>query len=44
MQLAQDDLAGALKSYGDSLAIMQRLAQSDPGNAGELRATWRELM
>ena len=34
MQLAQDDLAGALKSYGDSLAIMQRLAQSDPGNAG----------
>jgi tetratricopeptide (TPR) repeat protein len=26
--------AGALKSYCNSLAIMQRLVQSDPGNAG----------
>ena len=34
VQMAQGDLAGALKSYRDSLAIMQRLAQSDPGNAG----------
>jgi len=28
------DLAGALKSYNDSLAIADRLAKSDPGNAG----------
>ena len=28
------DLAGALKSYNDSLAIIGRLAKSDPGNAG----------
>ena len=34
MQVAQGDLAGALKSYRDSLAIIERLAQSDPGNAG----------
>jgi tetratricopeptide (TPR) repeat protein len=34
VQLAQGDLAGALKSYRDSLAIRDRLAQSDPGNAG----------
>jgi tetratricopeptide (TPR) repeat protein len=27
-------LAGALKSYSDSLAIRDRLAKSDPGNAG----------
>jgi hypothetical protein len=27
-------LTGALKSYGDSLAIRERLASSDPGNAG----------
>jgi tetratricopeptide (TPR) repeat protein len=27
------DLAGALKSYNDSLAIAERLAKSDPGNA-----------
>jgi hypothetical protein len=31
VQVAQGDLAGALKSHRDSLA---RLAQSDPGNAG----------
>ena len=34
VQVAQGDLAGALKSYRDSLAIVDRLAQSDPGNAG----------
>ena len=28
------DLAGALKSYNDSLAIADRLAKSGPGNAG----------
>ena len=33
VQVAQGDLAGALKSYRDSLAIRERLAQSDPGNA-----------
>ena len=30
----QGDLAGALKSYRDSLATRDRLAKSDPGNAG----------
>ncbi|MFI5015289.1 MAG: tetratricopeptide repeat protein [Hyphomicrobiales bacterium] len=34
VQVAQGDLAGALKSYRDSLAIRDRLATSDPGNAG----------
>jgi tetratricopeptide (TPR) repeat protein len=34
VQVAQGDLAGALTSYRDSLAIRDRLAQSDPGNAG----------
>ena len=34
VQVAQGDLAGALKSYRDSFAIRERLAQSDPGNAG----------
>ena len=34
MQEAQGDLAGALKSYRDSLAIIDRLAKSDPGNTG----------
>ncbi len=34
MQVAQGDLAGALTSYRDSLAIRDRLAKSDPGNAG----------
>ena len=32
--MAQGDLAAALKSFRDSLAIMERLAQSDPSNAG----------
>jgi hypothetical protein len=30
VQVAQGDLAGALKSFGDSLAIAERLAQSEP--------------
>jgi tetratricopeptide (TPR) repeat protein len=33
VQVAQGDLAGALKSYRDSLAIRERLAKSDPANA-----------
>jgi hypothetical protein len=32
--VAQGDLGGALTSYRDSLAIAERLAQSDPDNAG----------
>jgi tetratricopeptide (TPR) repeat protein len=31
---AQGNLAGAMKSFRDALAIRHRLAQSDPGNAG----------
>jgi hypothetical protein len=34
VQVAQGDRAGALTSYRDSFAIRERLAQSDPGNAG----------
>ena len=34
VQVAQGDLTGALKSYGDDLAIMEQLARSDPGNTG----------
>jgi hypothetical protein len=34
VQVAQGDLAGALKSYRDGLAIIDRLATSDSGNAG----------
>ena len=34
MLVAQGNLPEALKSYRDSLAIAERLAQSDPGNAG----------
>ena len=37
-QDAHGDLAGALKSHGDRLAIRGRLARSDPGNA-----RWRDL-
>ena len=33
MQVAQGDLAAALQSYRDSLAIIERLAKSDTGNA-----------
>jgi hypothetical protein len=32
--MAQGDLAGALKSYKADLAIAERLAKADPGNAG----------
>ncbi len=31
---AQGDLAAALTNYQASLAIRERLAQADPGNAG----------
>ena len=34
MKSAQGDLTGALKAYEDSFAIVDRLAKSDPGNAG----------
>ncbi len=34
VQSAQGDLGGALKAYQDSLAIGQKLAAQDPGNAG----------
>ena len=34
VQRAQGDLAGALKSYRDSLGIREKLAKQDPGNAG----------
>jgi hypothetical protein len=34
VQQAQGDLAAALTSYQASLVIRERLAQSDPGNAG----------
>ena len=34
MQRAQGDLAAALTRYQASLAISERLAQADPGNAG----------
>jgi hypothetical protein len=33
VQVARSDRAGALTSYRDSFAIIDRLAQSDPGNA-----------
>ena len=33
VQSAQGDLAGALKSYRDSLAILEKLAKQDAGNA-----------
>ena len=32
--MAQGNLAEALKAYRDSLAIAERLAKADPGNAG----------
>ena len=34
MQRDQGDLAGALKSYRDSLGIVEKLAKQDPDNAG----------
>jgi hypothetical protein len=33
VQVAQGDLAGAQKSYQDDLAIADKLAKADPGNA-----------
>ena len=33
VQVAQGDLAGALKSYHDDLAIGERLVKADPTNA-----------
>ncbi len=45
MQVAQGALAAALTSYQASLAIRERLAQADPGNAGwqvdVLWSNWR---
>ncbi|HEY6520838.1 MAG TPA: hypothetical protein VIZ19_15895 [Roseiarcus sp.] len=37
VQVEQGDLAGALTSYRASLAIADRLAKADPGNAGRRR-------
>jgi hypothetical protein len=34
VQVAEGDLAGALTSYRDGLAIIDRLAKSNPNNAG----------
>ncbi len=34
IKVRRGDLAGALTAYQDSLAIADRLAKSDPGNAG----------
>ena len=34
VQSAQGDPAGPLKSYRDSLAIFEKFAKQDPGNAG----------
>jgi hypothetical protein len=34
VQVVQGDLAAALNSYREDLAIADRLAKSDPGNAG----------
>ena len=36
----QGNLPEALKAYRDSLAIAERLAQADPGNAGWQRDLW----
>ena len=46
MRGAQGDLAGALEAYADSLAIRERLAASDPGNAGwqrDLSVSWERI-
>jgi tetratricopeptide (TPR) repeat protein len=37
VQVKQGDLAGALKSYSDSLVIAKRLAKSDPSNTSQQR-------
>jgi hypothetical protein len=39
VQSAQGDLGAALKAYQDSLAIGEKLAAQDPGNA-DCSATW----
>ena len=44
--MAQGDLPGALKSYRDDLAIAERLAKADPGNAGwqrDLSVSYEEV-
>ena len=41
--VAQGNLAPALDSYRASLAIAERLAQADPGNAGWQRDVWVSL-
>ena len=46
VQVEQGDLAGALKSYRNSLAIADRLAKSDSGNAGwqrDLSVSYEEV-
>jgi hypothetical protein len=46
VQVRQGDLAAALKSYQASLAITERLRQSDPGNAGwqrDLAASYQRV-
>ena len=43
---AQGDLAGALQAYEAGLAIAERLAGSDPGNAGwqrDLSVSWERV-
>ena len=45
-KVTHGDLAGALKSYNDGLAIADRLARSDPGNAGwqrDLSASYEKV-
>ena len=37
MRLVSGDRAGALAVYEESLAIMRKLAEADPGNAGRVR-------
>jgi Tetratricopeptide repeat len=40
VQMAQGDLKAAVKSYSEALAIRERLAKSDPGNADWQRDLW----
>ena len=44
LALAKGDLAGALASYRQSLAIAERLARQDPGNADWQRDLWVSYM
>jgi tetratricopeptide (TPR) repeat protein len=44
--VAQGDLAGALQAYEDARRVRERLAASDPGNAGwqrDLSVSWNKL-